>query len=38
MNRYAHLGEVQEQEILNAVKIEAEMYGLVNRLSNGMIS
>ena len=38
MNRYAHLPEVQKQDILNKahnVRSEQEMYALVASLANG---
>ena len=40
MNRYAHLSEVQKQDILNRahnVHSEKEMYTLVASLANGTI-
>lgn len=41
MNRYAHLSEVQKQDILNkahSVRSEKEMYALVASLANCNIS
>ena len=41
MNRYAHLSEVQKQDILNRahnVRNEKEMYSLVASLANGTLS
>lgn len=40
MNRYAHLSEIQKQEILNkahSVRSEREMHLLVAKLANGAI-